>query len=271
MVLKKPKDENDHTEKLQALLRQPENKTCFDCPTKSPIFANVTIQTFVCTRCSGLVREVGHRVKSISASTFTEAEVKALEAGGNAVASAIWMAQYNNKRGPAPQTDTEVRYSMRQKYYDRRWLDPARYDQHIRTIRAIHKQSRPTLQPSTSWLDDNTPLGVMHPHALKQQQYKTPAPLLPPPPQSPITRSFQQQQQQQKSPTSAFSFPPSPSSPQTVQAHPMYDDPYAVLRSLSPTTSSSASDSSPPPMSPSLLVRKDTKDTPLLLDLDPLL
>jgi hypothetical protein len=41
--------------------------------------------TFVCMMCSGLHREINHKVKGISMSEFTEAEVAALTAGGNAV------------------------------------------------------------------------------------------------------------------------------------------------------------------------------------------
>ncbi|ORX55104.1 Arf GTPase activating protein [Hesseltinella vesiculosa] len=111
-----------HAQKVKELLRLPENKKCFDCPIKSPFFVNVTLQTFICSRCSGLIREVGHRVKSISVSTFTGPEILALEMGGNGVASTIWLHGFNAKSTPEPDTDTEVREFMRQKYYDQKWL-----------------------------------------------------------------------------------------------------------------------------------------------------
>ncbi|KAI8988185.1 hypothetical protein BDF20DRAFT_854338, partial [Mycotypha africana] len=48
------KQEERNLEKIKDLLRLPENKKCFDCPTRSPFFVNLSIQTFICARCSGL-------------------------------------------------------------------------------------------------------------------------------------------------------------------------------------------------------------------------
>ncbi|CAO3596105.1 unnamed protein product [Absidia cylindrospora] len=122
ILLKKQEEMN--ARRVRDLLRLPENKKCFDCPIKSPFFVNVTLSTFICTRCSGLVREVGHRVKSISASTFTGPELTALELGGNGIASKIWLSGgYNTVDTPEPETDGEVRGFMRQKYYERKWLN----------------------------------------------------------------------------------------------------------------------------------------------------
>jgi len=45
---------------------------------------------FVCTRCSGVHRSFGHRVKGVSMSTFTEAELS--EIVGNAAFSAVFLA-----------------------------------------------------------------------------------------------------------------------------------------------------------------------------------
>ncbi|CAO3652181.1 unnamed protein product [Cunninghamella blakesleeana] len=121
ILLKKQEELN--IRKVRELLRLPENKKCFDCPTKSPFFVNTTIQTFICSRCSGLVREVGHRVKSISASKFSGQEVVALELGGNGKAAKIWLNGFNSQNTPEPETDGEVRAFMRQKYYETKWFN----------------------------------------------------------------------------------------------------------------------------------------------------
>ncbi|KAI8074910.1 hypothetical protein BC940DRAFT_1480 [Gongronella butleri] len=90
----------------------------------SPFFVNITLQTVVCARCSGLIREVGHRVKSISASTFTGPEAMALELGGNGIAAKIWLAGYNAQHStPEPESDDDVRAFMRQKYFEQKWFD----------------------------------------------------------------------------------------------------------------------------------------------------
>ncbi|KAF8991158.1 hypothetical protein BGZ52_013355, partial [Haplosporangium bisporale] len=69
---------------LTSLLKLPENKKCFDCPSKVNVYVNLFNSTFICEKCSGLHREFNHRVKSISASTFTSEEVASLQKGGNA-------------------------------------------------------------------------------------------------------------------------------------------------------------------------------------------
>ncbi|RCH78956.1 hypothetical protein CU097_000699, partial [Rhizopus azygosporus] len=135
--------------RIKKLLLLPENKKCFDCPTRSPFFVNVSIQTFICARCSGLVREVGHRVKSISASKFSEPEVVALEHGGNEVARTIWLSTYNMST-PDPETDGDVRMFMRQKYYEQKWLDRKKGVEHAERM-----------VPTASWVDDNVPIALI--------------------------------------------------------------------------------------------------------------
>ncbi|KAI7862787.1 hypothetical protein BDF14DRAFT_1464961 [Spinellus fusiger] len=123
------KQEEVGKQKIKALLALPENKKCFDCPTRSPFFVNISLQTFVCTRCSGLVREVGHRVKSISTSTFSGPEILALQQGGNGIASTLWLSKYT-MQSQEVETDDDVRMFMRQKYYEQKWLDAALLKEH---------------------------------------------------------------------------------------------------------------------------------------------
>ncbi|CDS14185.1 hypothetical protein LRAMOSA06355 [Lichtheimia ramosa] len=137
-VAQQKKQEEKNLQKVRDLLRLPANKKCFDCPTKSPFFVNVSVQTFICSRCSGLVREVGHRVKSISASKFSGAEVVALQQGGNQVARAIWLSNYG-KDNVDPETDDEVRAFIRQKYYEQKWLDQEGLMAHTNRVREMIK------------------------------------------------------------------------------------------------------------------------------------
>ncbi|KAI9496890.1 hypothetical protein BDB00DRAFT_807700 [Zychaea mexicana] len=137
--LQQKKQEEQNIQKVRALLRLPANKKCFDCPTKSPFFVNVSIQTFVCSRCSGLVREVGHRVKSISASTFSGQEVVALQQGGNEVAKSIWLSSYRMDN-VEPETDNDVRAFIRQKYYEHKWLDRDLLQSQTDKVQAIVKE-----------------------------------------------------------------------------------------------------------------------------------
>lgn len=69
-------------------------------------------------RCSGLLRDFGHRVKSVSASSFTPAEIKALEEGGNAIAAKKWLATWN---GVDVDGNEQVKEFMKQKYVTKRY------------------------------------------------------------------------------------------------------------------------------------------------------
>jgi hypothetical protein len=40
---------------LREIAALPENKTCFDCGQKGPTYVNMTIGSFVCTHCSGIL------------------------------------------------------------------------------------------------------------------------------------------------------------------------------------------------------------------------
>ncbi|KAI8374603.1 uncharacterized protein BYT42DRAFT_547617 [Radiomyces spectabilis] len=150
-------------------------------------------------QCSGLVREVGHRVKSISASTFSGPEVVAIQQGGNEIARRIWLSTYNSST-TEPETDNDVRLFMRQKYYEQKWLNREKLKEHAELVKALVRQmftedgvrrprvptpplptdhqnastsyfppqskspekmsTRPSPQPSASWIEDNTPLAM---------------------------------------------------------------------------------------------------------------
>ncbi|OAQ30976.1 hypothetical protein K457DRAFT_40727, partial [Linnemannia elongata AG-77] len=68
-------------------------------------------------------RELNHRVKSISASTFTSEEMAGLQKGGNAVAKKIWLATWSWREYPEPDAHEvdDVRQFMRAKYVKKLW------------------------------------------------------------------------------------------------------------------------------------------------------
>ncbi|THD23823.1 Arf GTPase activating protein [Fasciola hepatica] len=80
------------TKILNAMVTHDENKYCFDCHQRGPIYVNVTIGSFVCTNCGGALRKYNHRVKSISMSNFTPAEIDFLRKRGNKTCRKIYLA-----------------------------------------------------------------------------------------------------------------------------------------------------------------------------------
>ncbi|KAL6770070.1 hypothetical protein ACKKBG_A33475 [Auxenochlorella protothecoides x Auxenochlorella symbiontica] len=88
--------------KIKDLLRQPYNRRCVNCESLGPQYALPSFNIFVCTVCSGVHREFGHRVKGISVSRFTPEEAAALEEGGNGAFAAEYLATWQASTLPKP-------------------------------------------------------------------------------------------------------------------------------------------------------------------------
>ncbi|KAI9340041.1 hypothetical protein DFJ73DRAFT_845856 [Zopfochytrium polystomum] len=124
---------------IRGLLKLEENKKCFDCPNKIPSHVNLNTSTFVCTRCCGLLRTFGFRLKSVSASTFTAQEIAGLETTGNAVAATIWLGTWSKDAfsDSVPTHDEGVLEFMRQKYIKKTWYIAPSKEQRERTANAV--------------------------------------------------------------------------------------------------------------------------------------
>lgn len=101
------------------------------------ILSNILNPHAVCSSLGS--REVGHRVKSLTASNFSGPETVALQYGGNAVAQGIWLRHYKGT-APEPETDSDVRWFMRQKYYESKWCDQELLKSHMEKVRDVIKE-----------------------------------------------------------------------------------------------------------------------------------
>lgn len=50
---------------------------------QAPTYVNVTVGSFVCQNCSGILRELQHRVKGLGLSDFSKQELDFLKAGND--------------------------------------------------------------------------------------------------------------------------------------------------------------------------------------------
>jgi len=71
---------------LDTLRQITENKSCFDCHEKGTMYTVMApYYVFVCSACAGIHRELNNKVKGISMSVYTDAELKSLAENGNKV------------------------------------------------------------------------------------------------------------------------------------------------------------------------------------------
>ncbi|XP_007483367.2 arf-GAP domain and FG repeat-containing protein 2 isoform X1 [Monodelphis domestica] len=127
------------------------NRHCFECAQRGVTYVDITVGSFVCTSCSGLLRGLNppHRVKSISMTTFTEPEVMFLQSRGNEVCRKIWLGLFDAQTSIVPDSrdPQKVKEFLQEKYEKKRWYVPP--DQVKGLSYAKSSTSTPT-QDSTS-------------------------------------------------------------------------------------------------------------------------
>jgi len=128
------------------------NKKCFDCEQRGPTYVNMTIGSFVCTKCSGMLRGINppHRIKSISMSSFTSEEVDMMRKKGNAWCNAVWLGSYQKSTMPIDFKDDEkIKEFIIAKYEKKRYyVDESQAN--------LPLMVKPTLGSSNSSLHSNT-------------------------------------------------------------------------------------------------------------------
>lgn len=123
MASRKKQDEKN-LKTLRELAALSSNKYCFDCNQRGPTYVDITIGSFVCTKCSGLLRGLTppHRVKSISMATFNQDEITQLESKGNDYCRKVWLGLFegtppNDSRDEQAIKDFMVEKYERKRYY----------------------------------------------------------------------------------------------------------------------------------------------------------
>ncbi|XP_060517538.1 arf-GAP domain and FG repeat-containing protein 1 isoform X2 [Cylas formicarius] len=122
MASRKKQDENN-LKTLRELVALPQNKFCFDCGQRGPTYVNVTIGSFVCTKCSGMLRGITppHRVKSISMATFTPEEIDTIRGRGNEYCRRVWLGLYEGSAPTHMGDEQHIRDFMVEKYERKRY------------------------------------------------------------------------------------------------------------------------------------------------------
>ncbi|XP_041342651.1 arf-GAP domain and FG repeat-containing protein 2-like, partial [Pyrgilauda ruficollis] len=103
----------------------PANRLCFECGQRGVTYVDISVGSLVCTGCSGALRGLNppHRVKSISMTTFSEAEVLFLQAHGNEACRRVWLGTFDPRTSPLPDSrdPQKVKEFLQEKYEKKRW------------------------------------------------------------------------------------------------------------------------------------------------------
>ncbi|KAL6116312.1 agfg1 [Pungitius sinensis] len=189
----KRKQEEKHLKMLREMTSLPPNRKCFDCDQRGPTYANMTVGSFVCTSCSGILRGLNppHRVKSISMTTFTQQEIEFLQKHGNEVCKRIWLGHHDERTASVPdfREPQKVKEFLQEKYEKKRWYIPPEQAKVVATVHASisgssnsSTSSTPEVRPLKSLLGESAPSLHLNKNT--------------PPNQSPIVSRGQTHQQQ---------------------------------------------------------------------------
>ncbi|XP_077413728.1 arf-GAP domain and FG repeat-containing protein 1b isoform X2 [Vanacampus margaritifer] len=174
----KRKQEETHLKMLREMTSLPANRKCFDCDQRGPTYVNMTVGSFVCTTCSGILRGLNppHRVKSISMTTFTQQEIEFLQKHNNEVCKHIWLGLYDDRTSVVPdfREPQKVKEFLQDKYEKKRWYVPPDQARSVISVQASGSSasstgSTPEVQPLKTLQLNKTPLrqspGLVRSHA----------------------------------------------------------------------------------------------------------
>ncbi|XP_077955231.1 arf-GAP domain and FG repeat-containing protein 1b isoform X3 [Gasterosteus aculeatus] len=165
----KRKQEETHLKMLREMTSLPANRKCFDCDQRGPTYVNMTVGSFVCTTCSGILRGLNppHRVKSISMTTFTHQEIEFLQKHSNEVCKHIWLGLYDDRTLVVPdfREPQKVKEFLQEKYEKKRWYVPPDQARAVASVQvavsgssASSTGSTPEVQPLKTLQLSKTPL-----------------------------------------------------------------------------------------------------------------
>ncbi|XP_062408127.1 arf-GAP domain and FG repeat-containing protein 1a isoform X2 [Sardina pilchardus] len=158
----KRKQEEKHLKMLREMTSLPPNRKCFDCDQRGPTYANMTVGSFVCTSCSGILRGLNppHRVKSISMTTFAQQEIEFLQKHGNEVCKQIWLGLYDDRTSSVPdfREPQKVKEFLQEKYEKKRWYVPP---EQARVVASVHASISGSSASSTSSTPEVRPLKTL--------------------------------------------------------------------------------------------------------------
>eukprot|EP01135_Chromosphaera_perkinsii_P000994 Nk52_evm8s156 gene=Nk52_evmTU8s156 len=117
-----------HSQILQGMLKEEENRVCCDCLTKGPRWASWNLGCFICIRCAGIHRNLGvhiSKVKSVNLDQWNPDQVENMTRWGNKKVNELY--EYDLPASfRRPTSDASVEQFIRAKYESKRYMDRSR-------------------------------------------------------------------------------------------------------------------------------------------------
>ncbi|KAH8609676.1 putative GTPase activating protein for Arf [Trypanosoma vivax] len=114
--------------RIGALLKRPENKSCFECLENQPRWASTNLGVFLCLRCAGLHRSLGTHVSKVRSTTMDKWEehmIRCCECVGNARGRQLY--EHNMPESARPGVggnEISIERFIRSKYEQRAYFHP---------------------------------------------------------------------------------------------------------------------------------------------------
>nr|XP_022288320.1 arf-GAP domain and FG repeat-containing protein 1-like isoform X1 [Crassostrea virginica] len=196
MATKRKQDEK-HLKMLRDMAALPHNRQCFDCHQRGPTYLDMTIGSFVCTACSGILRGINppHRVKSISMASFTPEEIDFIKCHGNEFCRKVWLGLYDSKKDqaePDSRDEQKIKDFMAQKYERKRWYQAPTESmkEEARQVNEAATNRQPPTRQLKTLLGEKTPQLVIQNQSPQTTPKNQAAQQPPPVSQPPTTQSF---------------------------------------------------------------------------------
>ncbi|KAL0213206.1 hypothetical protein RCL1_006832 [Eukaryota sp. TZLM3-RCL] len=149
-------------QRLESLLRLPQNQLCVDCGTRGPRWSSTNLGVFFCMNCSAVHRSLGthiSKVKSCTLDEWTNDQIEYMAScGGNQVFNQKYEAKLQSSSKLKPSASQDERISFIRNKYDRKlWFSesPLQTNSSSRTD-SPKPQSYPSA-PSSPAPRSNTP------------------------------------------------------------------------------------------------------------------
>ena len=118
-------NEIDYNKNITNFQKQDSNKICLNCNEIGTPYVDLSHGTFVCARCSGILRELNFKIKGISVSNFNEKEYNFIISNGNKKAKEFWLKIFEKKSEgyPDPKNYNKVRQHIINTYINKLYIN----------------------------------------------------------------------------------------------------------------------------------------------------